>query len=130
MAGRTVVARLVLALVGLAIGIAGVLAMREATLSTHQHVEPDSEAVVLLQAETKGSEPGQTRSEAVEALLLTCRLEVGMSNLVEGADLGDGRYRAVFRPGMDETNQRQLRGCLEDWAIDHLRVDVLSITHR
>lgn len=130
MTALTVAAKVVLAIVGLAIGVSGVLAMREATLSTHQHVEPDSEAVVLLQAETKGAEPGQTRSEAVEALLLTCRLEVGMSNLVAGADLGDGRYRAVFRPGMDQTNQRQLRGCLEDWAVDHLRVDVLSITHR
>lgn len=120
--------RVVLVLVGIAAGVGGVLAMREATLSTHQHVDPDSEAVIVLQAEVRGIEHGQTRSEAVEALLLTCRLEVGMSDLVAGTDLGGGRYRAVLRPGLDQTNRRQLRGCLEDWSVDHLRVDVLSIS--
>jgi hypothetical protein len=25
---------------------------------------------------------------------------------------------------MDDTDQRQFRGCLEDWSIDHVRTDV------
>jgi hypothetical protein len=28
---------------------------------------------------------------------------------------------------MDETNRRQFRGCLEDWTIDHLRLDVETL---
>jgi hypothetical protein len=66
----------------------------------------------------------------VEAVLLMCRLEVGNADLVDARSQGDGRYTATFRPGLDHTNRRQLRGCLEDWAIDHLRIDVLSlVTH-
>ena len=127
--------------IGLAVGTGGVLAMREATLSTHQRVGRDSEVTIELDASVNDPEGGRTVEDMVEALLLTCRLEVDNSELVSedeeepilvGADQGDGhtRFRAVFRPGLDETNQRQLRGCLEDWSIDHLRVDVLSISGR
>jgi hypothetical protein len=28
---------------------------------------------------------------------------------------------------MDETNRRQFRGCLEDWTVDHLRLDVEAL---
>jgi hypothetical protein len=28
---------------------------------------------------------------------------------------------------MDETNRRQFRGCLEDWLVDHIRLDVVSL---
>jgi hypothetical protein len=28
---------------------------------------------------------------------------------------------------MDETNRRQFRGCLEDWLIDHVRLDVVTL---
>jgi hypothetical protein len=31
-------------------------------------------------------------------------------------------------PALDETNQRQFRGCVEDWIIDHLKVDVVELT--
>ena len=51
-----------------------VLALREATLSTH---EPSRLADrVVVSAETKGGEQNQTLAEMVEAQLLTCRLEV------------------------------------------------------
>ena len=129
----------VLGVVGLTVGTGAVLAMREATLSTHQAVGRDSEVVIELEATVNDPEGGRTVTDMVEALLLSCRLEVDSSELVSedggdpvlvGRDVGDGhtRFRAVFRPGLDQTNQRQLRGCLEDFSIDHLRVDVLSIT--
>jgi hypothetical protein len=122
--------------VGLAIGTGAVQNLREATLSTHQPVGKDSEAVIELRATVNDPEGGRTVEGMVRALLLTCRLDVDHSELVgdepqvSRADNGDGRtyFTAVFRPGLDQTNQRQLRGCLEDWSIDHLRVDVLSIT--
>ena len=61
----------------------------------------------------------------VEALLLTCRLEVSSDVVGRIRVEGDGRFRAVLRPALDATNQKQLRGCLEDWTIDSLRVDVV-----
>ncbi len=41
-------------------------------------------------------------------------------------DEGDGRYRVVLEPDLDQTDRRQLRGCIEDWTIDHLLVDVVA----
>jgi hypothetical protein len=38
-----------------------------------------------------------------------------------------GTFRAVLAPALDETNERQFRGCLEDWTMDQLLVDVLRI---
>jgi hypothetical protein len=32
----------------------------------------------------------------------------------------------VLEPTLDATNERQLRGCLEDWTIDHVRLDVVD----
>jgi hypothetical protein len=120
-------AQVVLGAVGIAVGVLGVFALREATLSTHSTVDPDSRVELVLDARTRHREAGQTRSEMVEALVLTCRLEVS-SDLVGTirAD-GDGRFRAVLQPALDETNRKQLRGCLEDWTIDSLQADVVSL---
>jgi hypothetical protein len=131
---RISLAGVVLGLAGIAIGITAVIALREASMSTHHPVAEGSQAVIELRASTKGGERGQTLDEMVEAVLLTCRLEVGNADLVKavrgGDDDDDGSFVAVYEPGLDETNQRQLRGCLEDWTVDHLRIDVLSIVTR
>ncbi|QYG92275.1 hypothetical protein HC251_07360 [Iamia sp. SCSIO 61187] len=115
-----------LGVLGLAVGVVGVLALREATLSTHAPDDPDSRVAVVVRADTERSEPGQSRAEMVEALFLTCRLEVTADVVGPIVDEGDGRYRAVLSPALDATDERQLRGCVEDWTIDHLRVDVLG----
>ncbi len=118
---------LVLAIAGLVIGYLSVLALREATLSTHESVPRDSEIEVIVKGHMRGAERGQVMAEMVEAQLLTCRLEV-KSDLVGGiAAQGDDVFRAVFRPSMDTTDRRQFRGCVEDWLIDHVRFDVLSL---
>jgi hypothetical protein len=118
--------RIALGAVGLAIGVIGVLALREATLSTHEPVSA-RETRVVLSGKTKGGEENQTLSEMVQAQLLTCRLEVesDLSGPVER--LGDGRFRAVLVPALDDSNRRQFRGCLEDWVIDHVQLDVLEL---
>ncbi|HEX7132247.1 MAG TPA: hypothetical protein VF228_06705 [Iamia sp.] len=120
------VATAVLGLVGLAIGVVAVLALREATLSTHERDDPRSEVELVIEARTEGGEPGQTLAEMVDALLLTCRLEVTSDLVGPIRDEGGGRYRAVIRPALDATDRRQLRGCIEDWTIDHLLVDVVG----
>ena len=124
----TFAARIVLGLVGLAVGAFAVVALREATLSTHHPVDPDSRVEVVVSARSEGAERGQSLAELVEALVLTCRLEV--TSDLEGPvePLGEGRFRVVLVPTLDETNRRQFRGCVEDWTIDQVRADVVSLT--
>ena len=117
--------RVALGMVGLAIGVAGVLALREATLSTHEAVTGRA-VVLVVDARTRGGEPGQTLAEMVEAQLLTCRLEVTSDLAGPIEQLGDGRFRAVLVPAMDQTNRRQFRGCVEDFVTDHLQIDVVQ----
>ena len=118
--------RIVLGAVGLAIGVAGVLALREATLSTHEPVRAQAMELVV-SARTHGGEDDQTLEEMVEAQLLACRLEV--TSDPDGAiePLGDGRFRVVLVPAMDESNRRQFRGCVEDFMIDHVQMDVVGM---
>jgi hypothetical protein len=119
--------KLALGAVGLAIGVVGVLALREATLSTHQEVAGRGMELVV-SAKTKGGEPSQTLAEMVEAQLLTCRLEVTSDFDGPIESLGEGRFRAVLVPAMDQTNRRQFRGCVEDFITDHLQIDVVELT--
>jgi hypothetical protein len=113
--------------VGLIVGTLAVGALREATLSTHERIPPDSEMELVVSAEARGSEPGQTLAEMVEAQVVACRLEVTSDVVGEVEEMGDGRFRAVLAPAMDQTNRRQFRGCIEDWHIDHVRLDVVSL---
>jgi hypothetical protein len=121
-------APLVLGAVGLALGVLSVLALREATLSTHEDVAPDSRAEIVLRARSRGGERGQSVPEMVHALILSCRLEVHSDIVGPIQAEGRNRFRAVLQPALDRTDRRQLRGCLEDWTIDQLRVDVLELT--
>jgi hypothetical protein len=118
--------RAVLGLLGLGIGVAGVLALREATLSTHEEVSA-REMQLVVSAKTHGGEPDQTLAEMVEAQLSTCRLEVSSDLAGPIESLGDGRFRVVLVPAMDQTNKRQFRGCVEDFVTDHLQINVLEL---
>lgn len=112
------------ALIAVGIAIVAVVMLRDATLSTHQEVDPDSRIELVLRVRTNSAEAGQTVDEMAEAQLLTCRLEVSSDPVSPLEDLGDGRFRVVLAPSMDETDRRQFRGCLEDWVIDHVQADV------
>lgn len=121
-------AKIALGVVGLGVGVVAVLLLREATLSTHERVDA-RQTGLLLSAETKGGEENQTLSEMVQAQVLTCRLEVESDLTGPIERVGEGRYRAVLEPALDDTNQRQFRGCLEDWVIDHVKIDVEQLTN-
>lgn len=112
------------AIVGLVIAVVAVVMLRDATLSTHQDVDPDSRIELVLHVRTNSAEAGQTLDEMAEAHLLTCRLEVSSDPVSPLESLGEGRFRVVLTPSMDETDRRQFRGCLEDWVIDHVKTDV------
>jgi hypothetical protein len=113
--------------VGVAAGVVGVGALREATLSTHHPVPEGSRVELVVSAEARGAEPGQALVELVDAQVRQCRLEV-TSDVVGGVEtLGPGRFRFVLAPAMDETNRRQFRGCLEDWTADHVLLDVEAL---
>ncbi len=116
-----------LAVVGLVVGMIGVLALREATLSTHRKVTDAARTTIVIEAETKGTEFNQTLDETVEAILQACRLEVSSDLESDPRPLGDGVYEATLVRPVDESNRRQFRGCLEDWTLDHLLVDVLRL---
>ena len=124
----SVVVRVVLGVAGLVSGGLAVVALREATLSTHHRVDPPARDDVVLTARSERAERGQSLAELVEALVITCRLEVTSDVEVPVESLGEDRFRVVLAPALDETNRRQFRGCVEDWTIDQVRADVVSIT--
>jgi hypothetical protein len=117
----------ILGAAGLAVGMLAVLALREATLSTHHPVPEDSQIELILSVDSRGEEPSQSLAELVDAQVRTCRLEVTSDVVGEVTPQGGNRFRAVLRPTMDETNRRQFRGCIEDWVIDHVRVNVVEL---
>lgn len=116
--------RLLAGAVTLAVAAAGVIALRDATLSTHQPVPADSQIELVLRLTERGGEAQQTDEELTEALILVCRLEVNSDPVSQPRALGEGRFSVVLAPSMDTTDRRQFRGCLEDWTIDHVRADV------
>lgn len=120
---RVVAALVVLALVG-----AGVWQLRSETMSTHVPVAPDSRLAVTLEAESRMSETGQSLREMVTAKFAMCRLEVRAADPIGPPDASDdGRFRFVLQPTLDDTDRVQLRGCLEDWNVDHLLLDVVEM---
>jgi hypothetical protein len=100
------------------------------TMSRHHDVPPDSELVVELTIATRsGVEAGN--EEIAEALVVACQLEV-RSNVVPDSieTIGDSHYQFVMRPGLDESDRRQLIGCLQDLRIDNVLANVVSTRQR
>lgn len=112
----------------------GVLSMRDATMSRHQRQSSDSQLEVVLEAELRGGETGQTVAEYAWAKVLVCRTEVvradPVSELEPLPSEDEHRFRVVLQPSLDDTDRKQFRGCMEDWTIDHLEIDVVSMTER
>lgn len=59
--------------------------------------------------------------------MTTCPLEVSSDVVGDVDPQGDRMCRFVLGPARHEANRRQFRGCLEEWAIDHVRLDVVSL---
>jgi len=119
--------RVVVALVAVVAASVGLTALREATLSRHEPIEQASRIELIARVEQRNAEEGQSAAEMFGALVAFCRLEVHSDPVGAVEEIGEDRFRAVLRPSMDASNRRQFRGCLEDWTIDQLRVDVLLL---
>jgi len=118
-------------LVAVALGgvFVGGTTLMDATMTRHDDVEAGSALEVEMTISMRsGVEAGE--EEIAEALVVTCQLEVRGGVVHDLETLGDGRYRFVMTPGLDEADRRQLTGCLQDMRIDHVLANVVSMTQR
>jgi hypothetical protein len=109
------------------VGLIGVRALADATLTTHVEMDPDSRMLVVVHGST--NESGEFPLGAgVESLVRFCQLEVGRDIGADGLGALDGdRFSFVFQPALDDADQRQFRGCIGDIVIDHLQASVESM---
>jgi hypothetical protein len=122
-------ARLLGLLVIALVGLTGVYFLREATESRHTRQDPDSRMEVVIEVASRDRPAAYSTADLGRSLVLACRVEVA-SHVVDERidDLGGGRLRFVMQPSLDESDRRQLDGCLEDAEVDHVQADVVSMT--
>jgi hypothetical protein len=103
--------------------VVGVLAMREALETRHEVMPPGSHLVVDASASVRG--PREHAPSLARGLVAACVVEAATeSQVVRFTWQGQGRFRFVTRPALDEPDRRQLRGCLEDLRVPRLLVSV------
>ena len=111
-------------LVVAALAVTGVLALR-AELMTVEVEQPEGSWTEVVVATRVVREDPDVRAEMTSGLVSTCRLLVN-ADVVEQSfqAVGDGVFTFRLHPGLDEFDRRELRGCLSDLRVQHLRVDV------
>jgi hypothetical protein len=101
----------------------GVIVMREALETRHEVMPPGSHLVVDASASVRG--PREHAPSLARGLVAACIVEAATdSQVVRFTWQGEGRFRFVTRPALDEPDRRQLRGCLEDLRVPRLLVSV------
>ncbi|MDT0275469.1 hypothetical protein [Blastococcus goldschmidtiae] len=116
--------KLLIGLVVVALGTAGLLALRAELMTVSVEQPEGSYTDVVVAAEVKQEDPG-VRPEMTRGLVSTCRLLVN-SDVVEDSfvALSEGVFTFRLHPGLDEFDRRELRGCLSDARVQHLQVEV------
>jgi hypothetical protein len=102
------------------------------TLSRHTDAVPGSTMVLTLRGERQ-SAAEHDEAELVEAVVAMCQLEVGgMADPDSLRLVDDDRdlYEVVFAPALDDSDRRQLKGCIQDLRIDHFRATVVAMEQR
>jgi hypothetical protein len=121
-----------LAVLVVAMGAIGLRWAVENTLSRHSVAEPGSGMVLTVQGRRQ-SAAEHPEEDLVEAVVSMCQLEVGGDADPDTLRLVDDDrdiYEVVFEPSLDASDQRQLRGCIEDLRIDHFRATVVAMEGR
>lgn len=117
--------RIALGAAGLVVALASVIALRQATMSVHHPAPPGSSTTVVVSASTKNREPTTSVVAMARAHIALCRLEVHDETVVpELQPLQGGAFEFRLEPALDDSDLRQLHGCLEDALIDHLQLTV------
>ena len=121
--------RSVAGMVAAVVVVVGVVLLREQTMTRHQPRVPGTATEVVVNAASRNNEPASTVAELTQALVSTCRLEVDAEPVsgLERLSSEHHRYRLVLAPALDEFDQRQLHGCLEDARINHLQLKVTQL---
>lgn len=119
--------RLLLITLGLvAVGL-GVVKMAELTMTRNEPVPADSRMAIVVEAQTKG-QTYYSRLQMTRSLFMICRLQADTTVLDDDFRvLEPNSFRFLIEPALDESDQRQLHGCLEDARIDQLQVEVVAI---
>ena len=106
--------------------VVGVLYVRRATMSTNTDPVSGTRTEVVVEA-AKRREPAYTLEELTTALVTSCRIYVDSQVVEPVTPVGTARYRVVFYPALNDSDQRELHGCLEDARLDHVLLDVVSM---
>lgn len=109
--------------VGVVLVGGGVLLLRNELMTVHEDVPADFTTNVVVSAET--TEDPALREEMTRGLVSTCRLLVN-ADVVETSfqQLGPSRFTFDLQPALDEFDRREMRGCLQDARVQHLKVKV------
>ena len=121
--------RTVAGVVAAVVVVVGVVLLREQTMTRHQPGVPGTATEVIVTASSRNNEPAATVTELTQALVSTCRLEVDAEPIsdLERLSSEDHRYRIMLAPALDEFDERQLHGCLEDARINHFQLKVTQL---
>ena len=120
--------RVVGAVAGAVVLAGAVYLLREATMSTHYETDADSRLVVVVRAASNRADEGVRLEQMTSAQVHLCTLEVARAGDVQIAREADDRFVVTLQPSLDSTDRKQFRGCLEDWIVDHLRLQVESMS--
>lgn len=124
--------RVVGSLVAAAVLGVAVWSLRDATMSVHTRQAPDSRLEVVVESEVWGRDDASTLAAYTHIKVAMCRTEVADTDLVVDLEPVDDEHERLFRfvlqPSLDATDRKQFRGCLHDWNLDRVEVEVVSMT--
>jgi hypothetical protein len=122
------VSRLV-ALLALGLGVLVVVVLlRQETMSVHTLGAPGSSTVVVVEASARPQRSTTRVAALARAQIALCRTEV--HDETREPDVVHSlpwTFTFRLRPALDESDRRQLHGCLEDARVDHLQLQVVSM---
>jgi hypothetical protein len=107
-----------------ALALTGVLLLRSELMTVEVEQPEGSYTDVVVSATVVREDPG-VREEMIRGLVSTCRLLVNADVVAQSfITVEPGVFAFRLRPGLDEFDRRELRGCLSDLRVQHLRAQV------